>query len=342
MLRDLVDCARKFRRSEGFKYSMGTASRLVLHGTQRLNKRVFSIDIHENSGLFSVLQMVLFILTYCEDKGLEPRIAAHGRIYGDPEGKIDWFAALFEPVQNSGAVPSTYKIRTSKVRDLVQLGLRPRYEHRLRLDSASRLFLAHYRPAADIVAEVDSACQSLDVGAHTLGVHFRGTDKRGEAEAITWEAFCRRVDETLAHNPDLTTILVSSDEQPFIEFFRAWPFSRPVNVAPAKFLSNGSLPIHFAGYPGLQIGREALICCLLLARCGFLLKTPSYLSAWSKIFNPSLPVTLVCPPRPEAFWFPDSRLWLERDHAGHIAQAADSTSESPMAGVQPSSTAFAP
>jgi hypothetical protein len=49
-----------------------------------------------------------------------------------------------------------------------------------------------------------------------------------------------------------------------------------------------------------------------LSRCGYLVKTPSYLSAWSRIFNPSLPVKLVSPPRPDAFWFPDSRLWLEQ------------------------------
>jgi hypothetical protein len=120
------------------------------------------------------------------------------------------------------------------------------------------------------------------------------------------------VETTLADNPHLTNIFVSSDEAAFLEYFAAWPFRKPVKVAPAKLLARGDAPVHFSGYPGLEIGREALVSSLLLANCGFLIKTPSYLSAWSKIFNPSLPVKLVSPPRPDAFWFPDSRLWLEQ------------------------------
>jgi len=59
-------------------------------------------------------------------------------------------------------------------------------------------------------------------------------------------------------------------------------------------------------------------------------KTPSYLSAWSKIFNPSLPVKLVSPPRPDAFWFPDSQLWIEQT-AREAAQAAQAVQTSKAA-----------
>lgn len=132
---------------------------------------------------------------------------------------------------------------------------------------------------------------------------------------LPWIEFCRLVEQTLALNPQLTNILVSSDEQAFVDFFREWPFNRPVSVAPAKLLSKGEMPVHFSGYPGLEIGREALISSLLLSQCGHLVKMPSYLSAWSKIFNPELPVTLAVPPRPEAFWFPDSQIWTVQQHA---------------------------
>jgi hypothetical protein len=312
MLRKVVDRAKQIRRSEGFKHSVAMPHRISLHARQRLNKGVFAIEIQENSGFFSVMQMVLFILMYCDEKRLMPRISARGGIYGDPQGKIDWFSMFFENVQATPGIATPHKVRTSTVRDLVQLGFRQRYEARLQLASASELFYAHYRPAAHIVDEVNAVCQMLGVGASTLGAHFRGTDKALEAVPVSWSNFCRLVESTLDDNSHLTSIFVSSDERAFLDFFAAWHFNRPVKVAPAKLLASGSTPIHFSGYPGLEIGREALVSSLLLSRCGYLVKTPSYLSAWSRIFNPSLPVKLASPPRPDAFWFPDSRLWVEQ------------------------------
>jgi hypothetical protein len=313
MLRKVIDRARLIRRSEGFKHSLATPIRVSLHAMQRLNKGVFAIEIQENSGFFSVMQMILFILMYCEEKGLTPRISARGGIYGDPLGEMDWFSAYFETVRTPPEAASTQKVRTSTVRDLVQLGLRQRYETRLQLKSASELFLSHYRPAAHIADEVSSICKRLEISKSTLGVHFRGTDKKLEAIPVSWEKFCQLVESVLEENPNLSNIFVSSDEQAFIDFFIAWPFGKPVKAAPAKLLARGSVPIHFSGYPGLEIGREALVSSLLLSNCGMLVKTPSYLSAWSKIFDPSLPVKLASPPRPDAFWFPDSRLWDEQE-----------------------------
>lgn len=316
MYRNILDLAKGVRRSEEFKYAVATPRRLALHATQHLNRGVFSIEIHEISGLFSVLQMVVFILMYCEEKGLTPQISARGRIYGDAEGKTDWFSELFETVQTQPAnVWSrkgwSRKINTSKIEDLVDLGFRKKYERLLEIDSASRLFLSHYRPAASIATEVRSISQTLGLGTSTLGVHFRGTDKKGEAVTVSRDQFCDLVACVLKENPHLTSILVSSDELAFIEYFSARSFGVPVKLVPARYLASGTRPVHFSGYPGLEIAREALISCLLLANCGFLIKTPSYLSAWSKIFNPALPVRLSSPPLRDAYWFPDSRLWDE-------------------------------
>jgi hypothetical protein len=68
----------------------------------------------------------------------------------------------------------------------------------------------------------------------------------------------------------------------------------------------------YFGHPGLAIGREALVTCLLLSRCGFLIKTPSYLSGWAKIFNPLLPVWLISPLLSRGL-FPDRQLWMDQE-----------------------------
>ncbi|MEM5314653.1 hypothetical protein [Paraburkholderia sp. JHI869] len=334
MFKNVIELARQVRRSEDFKNALNTPARLSLHARQRFNRDHFAIEIRASSGFFSVMQIVLCILLYCDEKRLTPVISARGGSYGDAQGKIDWLAECFE---NLAAAPHTARagLRTSVVRDLGDLGFR-RYEAGLGLERASAVFLSNYRPTGSIREEVERIRERLDIGASTLGVHFRGTDKKFEAHTIEWSAFCRMVETTLAHDHRLTNIFVSSDEQAFLDFFLKWGFAVPVSVAPAALLSSGEKPVHFSGHSGLAIAREALVASLLLAHCGQLIKTPSYLSAWSKVFNPSLRVRLAVPPRENAFWFPDSQIWTEqtrRDNDLANPETGIAAFDSPFAGT---------
>jgi hypothetical protein len=335
MFGKLIDIARQVRRSEGFKNTLNTPTRISLHARQRLNGGHFAIEIRANSGFFSVMQIVLCILLYCDEKHLTPLVSARGGSYGDAQGKVDWFAEYFDNIAPVIVQSTNRRMRTSIVSDLGDLGFR-RYESGLELKRASALFLSNYRPTSSIRAEVDNVCQRLGIGASTLGVHFRGNDKKIEAHTIEWDAFCRMIERKLADKPHLTNLFVSSDEQPFLDFFVKWNFAVPVSVAPATLLATGGKPAHFSGHRGLDIGREALVASLLLASCGYLMKTPSYLSAWSKIFNPSLPVELVVPPRENARWFPDNRIWIDQQRRDAEAARPDvqvAESGSPFSGI---------
>src|SRR5262249_908594 len=152
-------------RSERFKHSISTPGRITLHAQQRLNHGYFAIEIRAHSGFFSVMQMALFILMYCEERRLTPLISARGGIYGDPEGRVDWFGEYFDTVGVTPLPVSNMRLRTSVVHDLGGLGFRRRYEPRLDLRHASALFRSHYRPTAPIRAEVDAICQRLGIGA---------------------------------------------------------------------------------------------------------------------------------------------------------------------------------
>ena len=316
MLSHILSIARRVKRSDAFKDAIATPKRLAVKIRQRTNKNIFSVEIESRSGFFAIMQMVLFILLYCEENNLMPNISAKGGLYGEHTATIDWLSILFESVTESESfmaapMADARSVRTSKIKDMSELGFRSKYETGLTLEGASSLFGRYYRPSSDIKAEVDAIAKRLGISESTLAVHYRGTDKVYESGRVSWPLVCEYVHKIKTARPHLREILLATDEIQFIPFFRSQPFEMPVVAAPAAYMPRNNKPVHYSGHPGLAIGREALVTCLLLARCGFLLKSPSYLSAWSKIFNPALPVWLISPPLGGG-GFPDRVLWSDQ------------------------------
>ena len=317
----LLSIARKIRRSYAFKNTVAAPKRLAVKTQQRRNSGIFSVEIHGTSGFFAIMQMILFILIHCRDHGLYPDISAKGGIYGEESGTIDWFAELFENIARPSLLiaerlSKRTDIRTARIKDESELGFRSQYQMQLSLAEASELFNGRYRPAAIVRTDVESIARRIGISEKTLAVHYRGTDKVHEAGLVPWSSVCERVATIASNRPELTELFLATDEVEFAEYFKNWPFKLPVILAPAEYLPVGKRPVHYSGHPGLAIGREALITCLLLARCGFLLKTSSYLSGWAKILNPALPVWLIAPPTEG--YFPDRALWQDQQE-GKIA-----------------------
>ena len=325
MILDLPSIARRIRRSTAFKSAVSTPKRLTVRAQQRLNAGIFSVEIQANAGFFAIMQTILFILMHCREHGLYPDISARGGIYGEKTGKVDWFSDLFELLQKpppaiAVRLAERKNIRTSRITDESELGFRVRYDLLLSLAEASELFNSRFRPCATVLAEVESISKDLGISQTTLAVHYRGTDKVHEAGLVPWNVVCERVAGIADNNPRLTEIFLATDEAAFAVYFGKWPFKLPVIAAPAEYLPVGGRPVHFSGHSGLAIGREALVTCLLLARCGFLIKTASYLSGWAKIFNPELPVYLIAPSLGSGF-FPDRALWHDQQ-SGRVTFAS--------------------
>ena len=126
-------------------------------------------------------------------------------------------------------------------------------------------------------------------GHHVIGVHYRGTDKKGEAPRVPYtdvqDAVNYYVDE---NNIEDFKIFVASDEQQFIEFMQEY-FPGLVTVYSTIHSVDGK-PLHrFSSDKFLQ-GEEALIDCYLLSQGDYLIRTSSNLSLWSTFFNPTIPV----------------------------------------------------
>jgi hypothetical protein len=122
-----------------------------------------------------------------------------------------------------------------------------------------------------------------------IGVHYRGTDKWTDAGRVPYadvSAAIGRVAESVAGSR--YRIFVATDELAFLEYMTAlYPgrlLYRPM------FRSADGRPIDVVNKDGnYKRGEDAVMDCLLLSRCQYLVRTASNLSLCSTLFNPLLP-----------------------------------------------------
>lgn len=140
-----------------------------------------------------------------------------------------------------------------------------------------------------------------------LGIHFRGTDKTSEAPRVEKGAVRRAVLAYLSDHPETNTLYLANDEEPFITWCHEVFGSVPVITHADRYRSHDDRSIH-EGLKGdnARKGWEALVNSLLLSRCAALIRTKSFLSAWSSVFTPTLPVVLLNKPHADKLWFPES------------------------------------
>ena len=168
-------------------------------------------------------------------------------------------------------------------------------------DLAKKYFVIH--PA--VQAEVDQFWVDHGLDGNVLGVHYRGTDKSDEAPRVEYETMTRYVRAYLDEHPEVSAIFVSSDERRFVEYATVSFNDVPV-VAREDFRRAETMqPVHQDLDNIISIQGDAVLSCLLLARCGGLIKTASFLSAFSALLNPEMRTLIVNRPHDKALWFPE-------------------------------------
>jgi hypothetical protein len=122
-------------------------------------------------------------------------------------------------------------------------------------------------------------------GRRILGIHYRGTDKSVEAPRIPYEYVL-----DISKRYEDVNFFVATDETQFLDFMLSKYDNRVIYYDSIR--SEVGKPIHLTqqGKVGYQIGKDALIDCLLLSSCDFLLRTESNLSQACTFFNPKLKV----------------------------------------------------
>lgn len=277
---------------------------------QKLNKGIFAIEMNNpKMGFFAKLTWCLFILYYCQRRELIPYIELTSPNYLNPERGRDWFKYYFiNSIMLDQGYDASYRPRhITRIRSISDLKLPGWCYHDLPIEHAANLFKSAIGIRPEITSTVDAYARNHFSDRKILGIHFRGTDKTVEAPRVTWDYCERTIRNYLEDHSDIAALFVASDEARFIEHISAKFQEMEVLSHEDHYRSEGGRAIHSldSGGDNYLKGKDALVNSLLLSKCSAVIRSSSFLSAWSSVFNAALPVILLNKPRTNALWFPE-------------------------------------
>ncbi len=159
-------------------------------------------------GMFAQLNFCLYMARYVESSGQCLKITLSSENYIDPDHGPNWFDYFFFH-KNS----ETGRRKPLKIWDNSQL---PLTWSGLGLKDANRIFFSQFGVRSEILQAVDDFVQKNGVGKHTIGVHYRGTDKSIEAAPVEIAVALDKVRSAVSSGGDWRNIFVASDVAAFV------------------------------------------------------------------------------------------------------------------------------
>jgi hypothetical protein len=248
-------------------------------------------DDEDASGLFSEVAAIVGCLAEVTAypalyAGMRVDFQDHG-LYYDAERGPNWWNYFFEPLVIGSPEASTMLTvpdwQHDAFAEAVELDM-PRVR-------AADLVRQHVRVRPALLDEVDRYWRAKAAGTFVVGVHYRGTDKWEGRTPIAYDAVANAIRAVFPSSTNAAwKIFLATDEQACVDYFSgAWPGR--VLFREMRRSSDGR-PIHKTGN-GFQQGTDAMLDCLLLARCAHLVRTDSDLGLFATFFNPDLPVIML-------------------------------------------------
>ena len=245
-------------------------------------------------GLFAIFLQALLVLQIARKHKQRVVFQFDRAPYCDPERPEDsWLSyyfdssddAVWQEVTDTTSEQNIYEINAKEVLDRLS-----RLSFNFPRDMAHPL-ISEFVPKQELAEAVKTFKQTHFGEAFVVGLHYRGTDKvEGGQEAIrvNYESINETLD-TITSLGFTYHLFVATDEEALIRHLKA---REDITISYTNSLrSNSNWPVHFSEgqRSGYQLGFEAILDCLLLSECDFLLRTESNLSRTSEFFNPDMP-----------------------------------------------------
>lgn len=246
-----------------------------------------------SSGMFAVFSAVLGALNFYE-KGDYAGIKIHllDGLYLDPELGPNWWEYFFEPINIENNVQAPH--HTFTLNDHLIFADQGFHMPRERAFELIQRYI-HLKP--HIQNKVEQFVQERFQNSFVIGVHHRGTDKIVEMPLVSYDKTFSTLLEVINSLNEMQKanlkVYVATDDAHFLTYIlQACPYEVIYNDFRR---SDNNLPLHYGNnttkyHSNYQKGEEALLDCLLLSKCHFLIRPWSSLSIIADHFNPTMPV----------------------------------------------------
>lgn len=123
-----------------------------------------------------------------------------------------------------------------------------------------------------------------------IGIHYRGTDKHNEAPPVPYQEVKKTIVKVLKENGiKKFKLFVATDDQRFLDYLNR-SFKKHIICQNIERSQDGKALHLTVSHDPYQLGKDALLDCLILSKTDLLIRTDSRLSLWSAYFNPKLEV----------------------------------------------------
>lgn len=226
-------------------------------------------------GLFGQVILWTFeILPYLVKKSIFPVWDIKSRLYGiEPEYTV--IPGVFDLVYTP----------TDQTNKLVKL-LALRAGHTSFLGGDWRSLHVLWHTFFKVPDRINVAADQIGIPKSTLGLHYRGTDKNlslWDTNPVSQNDFLTLVQRFLKDHQDIKTIFIATDDFSFVHNARQ-------KFAQIEVINLGDTGFHKASHGVPKKADRALLDCVLLSRCRWVLKCSSALSAFAKVLNPELEI----------------------------------------------------
>lgn len=271
------------------------------------SKGIFAVEVFSKMGFGANFIWLLEILEYCDSEGLKPFV-----IFRNPSKRIGSKSfSEFVKFKNDSQKP--FFLHYAVMRSFKDLDLNRawNFNSALTLERANYLLNTYLELDTEVTEFVQNYTAIEFTAKRMIGVHYRGTDKITEAPAVSYELVKEVLLSELENESQNIQFFLASDDHNFIDYITFELGKSQILCRTINRSKNGK-PIHITAKNHREVNREALIDCLILARCDKLIKTASILSGCSVVFNPNLEVEMLNEPFPEYRFFPEKFLLKSR------------------------------